>query len=423
MKASHLLLIALLSCTTLAAQTTWHEIESTTDVKLNCIDFVDNQIGYIGGYETLLKTTNGGLSWTAVQVDSITPINLGPWEIHDIHFFTESHGRIMLSEWAGMHETFDGGVNWSPIGAAHAGFCRFGGLYFFDENNGFAGGGGCFEGALIDKLSAGVWETTNYPQDFGSGDLVVNFDFLTSNVGLACTNRDRLFSTIDGGLNWDTVTHTGVDVNFTDIAFLNTDTAYATYSKDGGFGVMISTDGGQSFDDDWETATFFYPSMRAVHINGSGAPFIGGIEGNSNEQGVIFNKSTNFWSYDAVDYPINDIDSYGDSIVFCVGDSGAIYVNTNPVLLSLDELNSQIDFHLFPNPAAEFVQVSLNQAWGPLNRIRIFDAQGKEAKVITKSSNYGVSISIDHLSFGVYFIEIVMTKGRNVKRFVKEKCD
>lgn len=415
----NILFFFVLTTSTLGAQTTWHSIETGTTNNLLCLDFVNEQVGYIGGDQVLLKTVDGGISWQEVMVESLMTINNEDWIISDIQFFTETHGRIVMGQWQGMAETLDGGITWSNLTPASSGFCQFGSIYFFDAEHGMAGGAGCFESGIIDQYDNGTWSLTTIPGTFDTNDLVTNFDFIDDNNGLACTRASRILRTTDGGLNWDSISHPQNDLQFTDIAYLTVDTVYASYDLLGGFGTYISTDGGLTWNTDWETATFYYPSMYATHVNGSGTPLFGGLNGNDQSTGVIFDKPGDFWNYQNMEHPIQDIDSRSDSVTFIVGDSGAVHVNVNPVLLSVNDLDPAIMLHVYPNPTSDWINVSVNARRHEVLDVKLYDMQGKELLIEWTSTDYGIPVRLDSIPAGQYVIAVTTENGRNVKVFQK----
>ncbi len=419
----YILFLTLIGTISLPAQTTWQQIPLDTDLNLTCIDFISAEVGYIAGDQILLKTSDAGSTWQEVAVGAIETLNNQDWKATDIQFFTELHGRMVLGEWQGMVETFDGGLTWTSMTPASSGFCRFGSIYYFDADHGLAGGAGCFESAIIDKFDTDSWSTTTVPSaaDWdGTNDLVRNMDFFDLDNGLACTDGGRILRTTDGGVNWDSIPHPQAEVQFTDVAYLTADSVYASYILLGGFGTYISIDGGLSWDLDWETATFYYPSMYAAHVNGNGTPFFGGLNGNDQTTGVIFDKPVEFWNYQSIEQPIHDIDSHSDSITFLVGDSGAVYVNINPLLLGLDELNPTVQLHVYPNPATDWINISVNARANEVQDVRLFDMSGKEIDIDFTSTDYGIPVMLSDIPVGQYLIEVRTNEGRNTLTFQKE---
>ena len=409
-------LLILVLANTAHAQITWTEITTPTSKDLNSIQFVDSQVGFASGDSVLLKTIDGGATWTNMILDSL-PNNINQTlDILDMHWFDEYYGLIIAGPWGGFYETTDGGLDWEPIGTANAGFCQTSALYFFDEDYGFAGGAGCFEGHIIDRFENGTWSTTNNPNDWNTNNWVTSIEFKNDLLGFAGTSMGTLLRTEDGGLNWDTIPNTAGDSAITDFVFYGADTIRATHRNPNQWGGMISIDGGETWTWDSETATFFYPRMNAAHINGNGTTFLGGEESNTNSMGVIFDNSGEFWNWGSIDKPINDITSYGDSITFLVGDSGAIYTNVSPTALGITQ-NQTIEFNLSPNPADGHIQIT-----GLNNEIlsyTISDVSGRRVSEVEKRFWGQSEINVSNLTEGCYFLNLRTEQGQGTKRFVK----
>lgn len=398
------------------AQIQWQEISTPTTKDLNAIQFVSGDLGFVCGDSVLLKTMDGGITWSLMSLDSF-PNNINQSvDFLDMHWFDELNGYVIAGPWGGFYQTIDGGLDWEPVTTANSGFCQSSSLYFFDENNGFAGGAGCFEGHIIDRFSNGTWSTTTDPQDWDTGNWITSIEFRDSNLGFAGTKRGTLLRTIDGGLNWDTIPSMAEDSTITDFAFYGADTVRATHRNNNNWGAMLSIDGGETWTWDSETATFFYPSMNAVHINGNGVSFMGGVSSGA-ELGMIFDNSEGtFWSWGQVEQEVNDIASHTDSITFLAADSGVIYVNVVPSTIGIQEQN-ELSFQLAQNPTTDRIQLSGFEE--PIMAISILDIAGKVLQQENGRFGQGIEIEVSDLPQGTYLIQVQSEKGVGVRRFVK----
>ena len=397
------------------AQITWTEIPTPTDKDLNTIQFVSESVGFVSGDSVLMKTTDGGQSWTHMILDSL-PQNINQTgNFLDMHWFNENHGMLMAGPWGGFFETTDGGLDWEPVGTANAGFCQTSALFFFDEDYGFAGGAGCFEGHIIDRFENGTWSTTNHPNDWDSNNWITSIEFADSTNGLAGTIDGTILRTEDGGVTWDTIPDVHLDTTISDFIFYPDGTIRATHAEGNSGGVMISTDGGLTWETDNETFTFFYPGMNAGHLDANGTTYIGGSSG-FGDGGVIFDNSTPFWTWGSIDQPINDITSYGDSTTFLVGDSGAIYVNVSLTALGLENPSS-IDFRLAPNPANSHLQV--NGITEEVLGYTITDMAGRTMLKVYQITFGRVNVDVSNLAEGCYFLNLKTKEGESTKQFVK----
>ena len=266
------ILIALIAISISASsQTTWYQIPTGTDKKLNTIDFPTTAVGYIGGNDSLLlKTIDGGKTWNSLNYTGIT-FYPGEEHIINLKFVSAQIGYLAAGPYGGIYKTVDAGLTWTAMTPAGV-LCFSGGLYFFDENNGFFGGSGCFQGETIEKLVGGTMTTTtiNTPTWLAENQ-VVDFDFLNTSFGLAASYSGYILRTTDGGSTWDTIP-TGQPnlVPLTSIAIYNDTIAYAGYDDLGaGFGILRTIDAGLTWQQDLSSATFYYPAYLSVHKSGN----------------------------------------------------------------------------------------------------------------------------------------------------------
>ena len=80
----------------------------------------------------------------------------------------------------------------------------------------------------------------------------------------------------------------------------------------GGFGILRSDDGGLTWSQDINSATFFYPAYLSVAVASNG-DFYSGARPSSSPGGLMFETTDGVnWNYEPVDQPINSIDSYAE---------------------------------------------------------------------------------------------------------------
>jgi len=423
-KSAFLVLFISLAIAGKANAQNWTQINSGTTKKINTICFTSSTVGYLGGNDSLLmKTTDGGATWNNINYSGIN-FSIGGEHIINMQFLNNNVGFITVGPYSGSYGTTDGGLTWSLINLP-GNQCYNQGLFFFDENNGFIGGSGCFQGELISYVSASPWLTGTWVPSVIQGpsftptNMIVDIQFYNSNYGLAASKSGYIYKTSNGGLNWDSIATPAPLFELTSVLIVNDTLAYAGYKANGnGFGFYITTDGGQSWNFDGNSATFAYPDILGMHLSGSGKMYAGGYS-NTMIDGIIFsnNNPLQIWNFDIVDQKINDIASYNDSIVFAVGDSGYIVVNYPQFLTSQinDEIAKQ-ELTIFPNPANNILNIKsswLNQ--NAIGTVSIYSVIGNVVK-IEKLSN---EIDVSELSQGVYFVEII-TEEHHVKiKFLK----
>ncbi|MFK7758205.1 MAG: T9SS type A sorting domain-containing protein [Flavobacteriales bacterium] len=412
LKSIIILFASLLFCSSLFSQT-WYSVESNTTEDLEAIQFLEDEptIGFIGGENVLLKTTDSGVTWTPVDINSL-PADNSVLDIHDVHFFDELTGFV-TSDYQ-IWETSDGGLNWTVAPIQFN--CFAVAMYFINDDLGFFGGSGCFEGHVIVRLENEEDFQVSTPEDWFGASInhVSSIEFKDELFGLAGTISGNLLRTTDGGLNWDTIPNLANGETITGFVF-NEDEIIATHQSNENFGTMSSSDNGLTWSMHEASATFFYPAMDAAHKSESEANYLGG---RYQQGGVIFSNEGGFWNFDAVEFPVRDIDSQSESRTFCVGEQGAIYVNADP-----DETNN-INEHfsnslgVYPNPSSSLIHFT-----GDLDGLTKYEIYSVEGKLVMEEQSYSpasTQIDVSELERGPYFIKLISNNGIGSIQFIKE---
>lgn len=379
MKKYLFLFLALLTGGMSATAQNWFQIPTGTTKRLNTIDFPSSTVGYIGGNDSLLlKTTDGGQTWNPVAFSGITFYPNGEHFVK-LQFITETIGFAAVGPYSGSYKTTDGGLTWTILPLS-GNLCFNEGLYFFDENNGVIGGSGCFQGELVDRLSGGTWSTATISyENFDANNRITDIDFRGS-LGLASSQGGRFLRTTDGGQTWDSIISPhGNSVPLLSIAIIDDTLCYAGFDHmDGsGFGLLRSHDAGLTWSDETEMATFFYPDFYGIHLATNGQVYTG-AKSYFDDGGIIFTRNDQFWIYESVDLPVYDFSSYGDSVVFGVGDSGYVVTNVPLAILSADELTDEaLVFTVSPNPTDG--KITFSTAFSENAQYRLFTMEGKLA--------------------------------------------
>lgn len=236
-----------------------------TGYDLNAVYFINSSTGLTGGNNgTLLRTTNGGVNWSAVNPGTTD-------NIHSIFFTDSNTGYMGAGRFQGlMFKTTNAGLNWTmqnlglPYGPRS--------INFINANTGVA----AFQStAILLTTNAGnnwqqittnityntcVWassattfysagsssvaKTTNAginwtTQNFGSGD-ILSICFSDSLNGILCGRQGLIRRTSNGGANWDIIT-SGTALDIFSIRYVTTQTVFASVQ---GGGFLKSTNGG-----------------------------------------------------------------------------------------------------------------------------------------------------------------------------------
>lgn len=398
---------------------TWTQIPTGSTKQLNCIDFPSNNVGYIGGNDSLLlKSTDGGLTWNEVAYSGISFFPNGE-NFVNLDFVTEDIGFAVVGTHGSVFKTSDGGSTWTQFINSMSNMCYVQGMYFFDENKGIVGGSGCFSGEYFDRYDNGTWTGSSVFWSWDGNDRITNIDFYDANYGLATSLSGLVFKTMDGGVNWDTISTGLWQPELHDVTIVNDTLAYIAYGEDG-IGVLHTTDGGDTWSIDNTSGTFLYPTFFAAHTSAATVTYIGGRP-SFGTHGTIFSHGINdqWWWYDDVDQAIYDIDSYSDSTVFAVGDSGYVITNADPLTLGIASSPTDLQFGVYPNPTADNVMLELGDFEGDLIQIRLYDLHGKLIRNIERGFATRLDLDLQNIPNGVYLIEVSDGVRRGSQRLVK----
>ena len=171
---------------------TWIFLETSYDF-LYSIDFTDINTGYITAGNVILKTTNGGQNHTTLFPQGTLP------NILDIDFLNSQTGYLVNDEGLGAYiiqKTTNGGLNWFYLYNVTAYQENFSGIYFINENTGFAY---TLEGFRNVKTTNGGtnWSVVNDLYQSG----IYSISFFDSFTGYA-SGYMKLFKSTDGGNSW-----------------------------------------------------------------------------------------------------------------------------------------------------------------------------------------------------------------------------
>ena len=209
------------------------------------IYFVDQNVGYIiGGRATIMKTEDGGKTWSRKPAMSDTPGRDGNprplrANLMGIQMISETTGFIAGSENT-ILKTTDGGETW--VGSserARVGETRnnLEGLWFVSPTTGWVIGS---FGTLMHTADGGeTWEK----RDPGFDNNLFGIHFLDENTGWICGQEGLILHTADGGATWNQQKTKSYD-DLHDIIFVDAMIGWAV----GGFNsVLHTTDGGATW--------------------------------------------------------------------------------------------------------------------------------------------------------------------------------
>jgi photosystem II stability/assembly factor-like uncharacterized protein len=242
----------------------WTTQTSGTTQALRCVKTVSPDIGWIGGAAgTVLRTTNGGTTWSSVGGGPMAGNT-----VYAIEALSATTALVTTSPAVGTYifRTTNGGTSWDTVYAQAGGFIDA--LKMYDANNGIAIGdpvGGTW--TIVRTTNGGsTWAriATEPPQVGTETGFNTSASFVgTSHIWFG-TNNSRVYRSTDAGATWSSAPvsfASGVGVGFAD-------TQVGIAGGSGTTGAARSTDGGAT----WSAVTL--PGSGSIYgITGRGPNF------------------------------------------------------------------------------------------------------------------------------------------------------
>ncbi len=167
---------------------TWSQQNSTTTKVIYNVDVTNNSIAYALGSYFLLKTTDGGDSWFNLEMPATTYFN-------DLFFLDSLKGYVVGSN-SNIFYTYDGGSTWIQRYEITSDNLKV--INFFNEKNGIAIGFnlGFYENFVLKTTNGGyTWSRSTISSELN------DVEFVTETKLIAVAN-DNIFYSTDGGQNW-----------------------------------------------------------------------------------------------------------------------------------------------------------------------------------------------------------------------------
>lgn len=254
-----------------------------TGNKLNCVRFIDDNTGFaVGDCGTILKTTDGGETWTLKAVES-------SFMLRSVFFTDANTGYIVGGQFTYDFPDYDGiilktsdaGENWIIQPLIENTFLH--GVYFTDNNTGYAVGFDILNlyPKILKTTNGGIeWITQNIQNSISNSLNSVFFtDYNTGYVvggswGAYGDEIGRIIKTTDGGENWILqFEHDNSDL--ASVFFTNDNTGYAVGSVSSGGGLILKTiDGGISWTDQPVNS-----GLYCIYFAGENTGYAGGYNG------------------------------------------------------------------------------------------------------------------------------------------------
>ncbi len=302
----------------------WFSQNSGTSLPLYCVNFLNENTGVAGGYNVILKTTNGGVNWINLNVNISPPVSIAgiafPDSLHISAAGSTPSGDVYCSSDGGINwtkhsmelqwlfggsadlirnisflnrdtgfavtsygtilKTFNNGVNWQKDSSFRPAFDKTGifeNIFVLDKNNIIISGGG---GTIVKSSDCGIHWTVKS----GCKNDIRSAFFQNGKTGYCAGERGTVMKTVNSGINWinqDSET----DFNLNAIYFSDYNIGYA--AGENGI-IMKTTDSGNKWSVQKSNT---YGTLKGIYFINSLTGFaVGGDENNGS--GLIM-KTTN----------------------------------------------------------------------------------------------------------------------------------
>lgn len=232
------------------------------------VHFINNNTGWVGGFQSLYKTTNAGINWVSQFSGSMG--------ITDISFINSETGWFTSSP-TGIYKTTNSGSNWLNVFSGPSSYRK---ITFIDSQTGWAAyrnagpdmiikttNGGMnwseieiyenartlnFVNANTGFIFSSAWfhKTTNGGNNWSatfvnwSNWYIEDAYFVNASTGFCVNFTGEIYKTTNGGDNWDTLQKIITSGSISSIYFTSENTGWAI----GGIGAILkTTTGGNVF--------------------------------------------------------------------------------------------------------------------------------------------------------------------------------
>ncbi|MBN8584925.1 MAG: T9SS type A sorting domain-containing protein [Ignavibacteria bacterium] len=340
--------------------TNWIAVNSPTSNSLTSVHcFNSTSILAVGWNGTVIKTTNNGLDWTSNFI--------GSFDLESVSFINSTTGFI-CGKSGGIWKTTNGGNTWNGlvVNSLDNREC-----YFINSTTGYT----C--GPLINTQTASVKRTTSggasWQQPVNVFGTLNSITFYGDQMGWSCGSLGNLARTTNGGVTWSTYAPINSAITLFDIYF----------SKPEELG------------------------------NGT----TGWIAADSGKIYVTSNSGVNWETQiTPVNYPLYAVKVIGNTHGWAVGDNGTILRTTNGgVPIGIQTISSEIPvgyklWQNYPNPFNPLTNIEFSIPKGNNVKLEIFDSEGKHIAEIVNgfysAGTYKADFEAGNLASGIYFYSL-----------------
>jgi len=238
----------------------WSQISVGTIPGLEAVAFTSVDVGYAGGWQNyFIKTTDGGATWNQIN------INASIWYFKEIEFFDANNGMTSTAD-PQIYVTTDAGNSWTAATGLNQ---NVEDICYADMNTAYAVGGD-------EKISRSTNGGLNWTQIYSGifTYLFLGVDFYNTNYGIVGGEDGKVLVTTDGGTSWSTSNAGGYGLMRSAYIF-NEDSSYIVGTPEQ---VYKTTNGGTTWFSDFTGANNV--ALYKIKFTENGTGIICGSQGN-----------------------------------------------------------------------------------------------------------------------------------------------
>lgn len=374
--------------------TTWVEQNSPTSLPLLDVRFWDANTGWIAGEQGVLRTTNGGDTWTLTGTSD---------DCEAVHFVSPTEGWVCGNDGMILHTT-NGGQSWTPQSSGVGEKLRD--IWFADSQHGWAAGR---DGILIYTTDGGQnWS----PQASPAQDDLRGIHMLNAQEGWLVGSDGLILHTANGGNDWDTQLSVpgGDEDEFEGVFALDANNVWAV----GGQGrVYYTNNGGQSWSPQTSGTTVALMDVHFTSLDNGWMCGAGGYLANGMEAGEMWHTQT-----PPATATFNSVYFVSDTLGFLVTADGRIFrrqISETQSAVSPHEpqRHGAASFALeanYPNPFNPSTTIEFTIETAALTTLTIYDILGQRVAqpvhgVIAGGTHF-VQFRGDGLPSGAYYYQL-----------------